>query len=189
MNIEFDNAGEFGVTFASLDDVEFRYSTRQAHFIYVAEALPKYAAQIDKYAIWAAALPEVSAAQANRSVRWSDGVRVSEGVWTSEQADPKLPATLHAVVYAVQGQNVTHASEYALTFRIGGAFPLPGTACSTSVTLGNIASTAGFSECTNPEAFMGCVAGECRSLCLSNGDCPPGEYCYLQQGLGIRICL
>ncbi len=190
-DIEFEKGDTFGMAFESVDALEFRYRTTEAHFIYVTTTLPEHVADVDRVAIWAATLPAAPAAQANRTVHWADGGKVKDGVWTNEPASAEPGVTLYAMVYVVSERAITHASSSALIFRIGEQYPQPGTACETSIAAATITTGKGLSECWNPETFMGCFDGVCRVLCLGSGggQCQIGEECQAQTSLGLYACV
>jgi hypothetical protein len=175
-----------GAVLDPAEDVTFAYTgSNEATFLFVTKQTFFDAAELAAGAIWGAVSPKSPPSSEARTVRWSQGHAIVNGVWQPDAGTPPPDTDLFAAVYAVDGDHIVAANDQLLSFRVGTGWPLPGDACDGPDT--GMASTSN-GACANPTMVLTCARGACVQLCLTTIDCPTGTGCGYDSDLGLLYC-
>jgi hypothetical protein len=165
-----------GQGFPTAEDAQFVWQqTDQPVLLFALTSLPRDRSQISLFSIWGAAILPVDPT----SVKWTDGVNVTDGQWGGVPAVPP-PDPLYLLIVAVEGGQVRATSDF-VPFRIGSSWPQPGADCADESAIPG--------SCENPSVPMSCLDGTCRRLCLSNYDCEGQQECSDVLLFGLPVCV
>jgi hypothetical protein len=178
-----------GQSFAVGDDIEFQVlGSSLTTFFFVTDSLPTDAAMAAKQALWGATFPATGSSDSTRTVLYSRGHAIADGVWQATAGNPPTGTTLYFLAYALEQDHIARVPEQAVRFRVGDAGVVQGVPCTvTPQASGAVSPAARLQACTNPNSALACVSNQCRALCLSARDCTTGQ-CTLHQDLGIQTC-
>lgn len=173
-----------GTTFGTFNDLMFEYTgSNLVTFVLVAPGDYADAAEFAQHAVWGAISPETAPSDQTRTVRWSDGRAIVDGVWQETAAPLPDDTDLFVALYALDGDSIVQVGDQLLRVRIGTAWPNPLDPC-----MGIRSSEDETGGCLNPTVSMTCVGTTCRQLCLGPGECLSRTQCAYDSVLGLMYC-
>jgi hypothetical protein len=156
--------------------------------LFVTDRLPTDAAGAAKQAIWGATFPATAASNVTRTIHYSKGNAIVDGIWQPGAGMPPGGKTLYVLAYALEEDHIASVPQRAVRFSVGDAGPVAGSPCTVTADSSGTTSPADrVQACSNPYSALACISEHCRALCLSDADCATGQ-CKLHQDLGVQSC-